>query len=160
MKWVLIGSAVVVVGIAASLLYISRRKIAGRISRVSSNDSCPRNHEETDDQIVKSLPEELKSKIQNALGSLPPKLTPDWLLNDLMARVCLGDAKEVQRFLDALIAVSDGALRKAASVGDMFDMRFMEPDKELPAEYIIERVVYSGLVRSKTGEVLLKAVVA
>lgn len=160
MKWVLIGSAVVAVGIAVSLLYISRRKITACESSVRSKDSCPRNQEEADSQIVQSLPDELKSKILNTLGSLPSKLTPDWLLSDLMARVCLGDAKEVQRFLDAMIAVSDGTLRKAASVGDMFDMRFMEPDKELPAEYIVEEVVYSGLVRTNTGEVLIKAVVA
>ena len=160
MKWVLIGSAVLVVGIAASLLYISRRKSAGSRLNVKASDSTTRNREVTDAQIVKALPDELKSKIQAKLGSLPSELTMDWMLNNLMARICLGDSKEVQTFLDALIAASDGQLRRAAAVGDMFDMLFMEPDKELPAEYIVEEVIYSGLVRTKTGEVLLKAVVA
>lgn len=160
MKLMLIGFAVVAIGIAASLLYVSRRNAAGRKLSAESNDSLPQDHEEDDSRIIKALPDELKAKILNALGELPSKLTPDWLLNDLMAGVCLGNAAEVQRFLDEFITISNGSLRRAASVGDFFDMKLMKPDKEIPAEYIVEEVVYSGLVRTKTGEVLLKAVVA
>ena len=156
MKWIIVGSVAVSLGIAVIWFYAVKRKSGG----CARNDVPWTSSEDiSDTNIINALPEELKARIVRELGSLPSDLTADWMLNDLMADVCMGDSNEVQKFLDALINASKGSLRRAAVVGDLFDMRFMEPDRELPARYTIKGVVYSGLVRTKSGEVLLKAAV-
>jgi len=157
MKWVIIASVVVTACIAIAVFYFIHKRNE-KDSEVGSGGSLSQNH--TDVDIINLLPNEFKEKIISVLGALPTELTADWLLNDLMAGVCCGDAKEVQKFLDAFIIAGNGCLRCAASVGDVANMQFMEPYEELPADYIVKKVICSGLVRTKTGEVLLKAVVA
>ena len=90
---------------------------------------------------------------------MPLELTPDWLLNDLVAEICLGDALQIQEYLDAFIHEGRGALKAAARVGETIDKRRMEPNKELPPGYMVKNTIHSGLARTATGEVLLKAIV-
>lgn len=159
MKWLFIGLAVATVGAMVTLYCVAKRKTQNQPDadvprrQRTSQDALP------DDAIINSLPQNLKDKIVKCCGALPSKLTLEWMSDNLLACVCEGNNYEIQRFLDALIDASNGGFSPAAKVGDMFDMRFMEPDKELPAGYRVNGIVYSGLVRTTTGEVLLKAAV-
>lgn len=112
-----------------------------------------------DREIVESLPEILKNGIVRATGTLPTELTHDWLLDALVSEICLGDATQIQEYLDALISGARGGLKAAAKIGETIDKHRMEANKELPPGYIVKNIVYSGLARTVTGEVLLKAVV-
>ena len=159
MKWLFIGLAVVTAGAMVTVYCVAKRKTQNRPHTDAPRSQRTSQEVLSDDAIINSLPQNLKDKIVKCCGALPSKLTFDWMSDDLLACVCEGNNDEIQMFLEALINASNGSLRPAAKVGDMFDMRFMEPDKELPAGYKVKGIVYSGLVRTTTGEVLLKAAV-
>lgn len=159
MKYLFVGLLTVVFAVAVASM-IRKKKGKSSLGKMVSPPAPPSAQNQiTDREIVESLPENLKHGIVRATGQLPLKLTPDWLLNDLVAEICLGDARKIQEYLDAFIHVGRGTLKAAAKIGDTVDKHRMETNKELPPGYKVKNAIHSGLARTATGEVLLKAIV-
>ena len=163
MKWVVIGAIVVIGGVVLAVFLKSKSSPTG------TSDKRPERHpnpvpplsdkaDRIDEVAIEGLPEQLKAIIVEGQGSLPTKLSPSWLENDLRD-ICLGDSKLVREVVVALIASSKGGLMAAASVGEENDVDRMVPNKELPAGHRVAKLVCPGIRRTVTGEVLMKAVV-
>ena len=163
MKWVVLGAVAVIGGVVLAI-YMNRKSsnlVASgkKTSKRPRPDSTGSSGEDSaDETAIKGLPDNLKAVIIKSQGELPKVLTPSWLENDLR-EICLGDSKLLHEFVSALIAASKNDFMAAASIGDEIDADRMEPNKELPAGYRVKKLICPGIRRTKTGEVLMKAVV-
>lgn len=143
----------VVIGAIAVLLIRQRRRQEGCKPVATRSAPCV----VSDEDLASRLPLDLKRVLEEQEIRWPQRLTSDWLLNDLLGAACMGDVELYQRFLDQIFMLSGGFYRAAAAIGDMIDPKRMDPGKELPPGYIVQGLIYSGLIRTSDGEVLVKA---
>jgi len=154
----LVLAGLVVSGIVIYLVCRSKRPAEKRTGTSAAQRHGDRSSRHASDAgIGMRLSVELKSRLAACRKTWPPVLTGAWLQNDVFGEVCLGDAALYQSFLEDIVRASDGEFRFAAKIGEVIDPTRMDPGRELPPGYVVCGLVYAGLVRATTAEVLVKA---
>lgn len=75
----------------------------------------------------------------------------------IIADLANGSNTDINKYVYAIIKAYEGKYIEAAKVGEMFDMRRMDPWVELPAEYTIKEILTQGIIVAETGKVIIKA---